>query len=434
MRRTIAQKLARKEYSSPNKILYDILVKCVIPLLSKGVSPTFTYKARPSEDKGPFVLISNHASRVDYLYTAPVCWPRRLNYVVGYNEFFLFPTSLLLGAARVIPKKNFTTDVHCIKQIINVISKGGCICIMPEGMSSITGMAQPVMPGGGALLKKLGVNVYYTKIAGGYLANTKHYLKQRNGSTEVTVDRMFTPEELEALTPAQIEERMNELLAHDDYIWNKEKQIEFADNGDGMAAELDTLLYMCPKCGAMHRMECSGDTMRCTVCGNTISIDSRYNISPVGEGSVCPALVTDWTLMERKACAEEVRRSDFCYSGHVRIGRLPDFKRLGLGKTSRICGDGQLPLDHSGLHFAGLQDGRELAFSLAPASLPTFGMCTDISRFYTFIEGEFIEFYPDGRDALRWDMLAEELHRFQGGKWQNVSVRHFDGRPYPQGI
>ena len=427
MKTTIAQKLARKEYSTPNKVIYDILVKAVIPLLSKGVSPTFTYKARPSEDKGPFVLISNHASRVDYLYTAPVCWPRRLNYVVGYNEFFLFPTCLLLGAVNVIPKKNFTTDVHCIKQMMKVIGKGGCICIMPEGMSSITGMAQPVMPGGGALLKKLGVNVYYTKISGGYLANTKHYLKQRNGSTEVTVDRMFTPEELQAMTPEQIEARMNELLAHDDYIWNKEKQIAYADNGDGMAAELDTLLYMCPKCGAMHKMECTGNTMRCTACGNTISIDSRYNIAPVGEDSVCPPLVTDWTLMERKACAEQVREPGFRYEGHVRIGRLPDFKRLGLGQTSRICGDGHLTLDREGLHFKGQEDGRELVFSLAPASLPTFGMCTDISRFYTFIAGEFIEFYPDGRDALRWDMLAEELHRFLGGKWQNATVRHFDG-------
>ena len=189
MRATIAQKLARRQAQPPG-FLYDILVKAVIPLLSRKLSPTFTYKAFPGKDAGPFVLISNHASRIDYLYTAPVCWPRRLNYVVGYNEFFQWPTSLLLNAAGVIPKKNFTPDVHSIKQIMNIISRGGCICIMPEGM--------------------------------------------------------------------------NRLLAHDDYIWNKEKQHSYDDNGDGMAAALDTLLYMCPKCGAMHRMVCEGDTMRCS--------------------------------------------------------------------------------------------------------------------------------------------------------------------------
>lgn len=426
MNKTIAQKLAEREARPPGTILYSILVKGIVPLLSKGVKPTFTYKARPSEDKGPFVLISNHASRVDYLYTAPVCYPRKLNYVVGYNEFFLWPTSILLGAAQVIPKRNFTPDIHCIKQIFNIIRKGGCICIMPEGMSSITGMAQPVMPGGGALLKRLGVNVYYTKISGGYLANTKHYLKQRNGRTEVTVDRMFTPEELATLSVEQIEDRMNELLAHDDYIWNKERQIEFKDKGDGMAYALDTLLYMCPKCGVMHKMECSGDTMRCTACGNTIRIDNKFNINAVGEDSVCPDLVTDWTIMERRKAAEEVRREGFSYSGHVRIGRLPEHRKLGLGQTSKICGEGELRLDAKGLHFDGTENGSPLKFSIVPAALPTFGMCTDISRFYTFLDGKFIEFYPDGRDALHWDHLVEELHRAKGGKWQDTAYRHHE--------
>lgn len=423
MRATIAQKLARRQAGTPG-FLYTVLAKVVMPILSKSVSPTFTYKAYPGKDDGPFVLISNHASRVDYLYTAPVCWPRKLNYVVGYNEFFLWPTSILLNGIGVIPKKNFTPDVHSIKQMMNIIGQGGCICIMPEGMSSITGMAQPVMPGGGALLKRLGVNVYYTKISGGYLANTKHYLKQRNGKTEVTVDLMFTPQELAELTPLEIEDRMNSLLAHDDYIWNKEKQYSYRDNGDGMAAELDTLLYMCPKCGAMHKMVCEGDTMRCTECGNAIAIDSKYNISALGEGSVCPPLVTDWTILEREKAAKEVREPGFSYSGHVRIGRLPKFRKLGLGQTSRICGDGTLSLDAEGLHFSGRQDGKALRFDIPTAALPTFGMCTDISRFYTFVRGEFIEFYPDRRDALRWDHLTEEMHRFRNGRWQNTPYRH----------
>lgn len=423
MRATIAQKLARRQAGTPG-FLYTVLAKVVMPILSKSVSPTFTYKAYPGKDDGPFVLISNHASRVDYLYTAPVCWPRKLNYVVGYNEFFLWPTSILLNGIGVIPKKNFTPDVHSIKQMMNIIGQGGCICIMPEGMSSITGMAQPVMPGGGALLKRLGVNVYYTKISGGYLANTKHYLKQRNGKTEVTVDLMFTPQELAELTSLEIEDRMNSLLAHDDYIWNKEKQYSYRDNGDGMAAELDTLLYMCPKCGAMHKMVCGGDTMRCTECGNAIAVDSKYNISALGEGSVCPPLVTDWTILEREQAAKDVREPGFSYSGHVRIGRLPKFRKLGLGQTSRICGDGTLSLDAEGLHFSGRQDGEALSFDIPTAALPTFGMCTDISRFYTFVRGEFIEFYPDRRDALRWDHLAEEMHRFRNGRWQNTPYRH----------
>ena len=38
-------------------------------------------------------------------------------------------------------------------------------------------------------------------------------------------------------------------------------------------------------------------------------------------------------------------------------------------------------------------------------------MCTDVSRFYTFVDGEFTEFYPDRDSTELWFMATEELHR-----------------------
>ena len=203
MRTTMAERLARRREHKPNPVLYAILYIVVIIMKTK-LRAKFIFKAKPSKDKGPFVLVSNHACRNDYIFTAPAVWPRRLNYVVGYNEFFRFPTALLLKIAQVIPKRNFVTDVHAMRSMMRIIDKGGHIMFMPEGMNSITGMSQPVMPGTGKLLKKLGVNVYYTLISGGYLSYTKHCLDERPGRTEVVVDKMFSPEELAVLTPEQI--------------------------------------------------------------------------------------------------------------------------------------------------------------------------------------------------------------------------------------
>lgn len=36
------------------------------------------------------------------------------------------------------------------------------------------------------------------------------------------------------------------------------------------------------------------------------------------------------------------------------------------------------------------------------------------------------EFFPDSRDALRWDFLLEEMHRFRGGEWKENPYRHTD--------
>ena len=418
---TIDEKISRKNVKSPPGWLYWILMK-VTGILNRLSNTHFTYRACPAKEKGSIVMIANHASRVDYQFTAPPCYPKKLNYVVGYNEFFRFPTNLLLPTMQVIPKKNFTPDAHALRQILRVIADGGNICLMPEGMSSITGMSQPVIPGGAKLLKKLGVPVYYSKISGGYLTYTKHCLDERRGRIDVVVDQMFTAEQLRELSVEEIEDTMNRLLAHDDYIWNRRAQVRFDGKGQ-MAKKLDTLLYLCPKCGATYEMDCDGNTMTCRICGNRVELDETYQLH-AAPGSACPELVTDWTILERERAAEEVRKPDFCHSGHVRVGVLPEHRALKGDATSIIRGEGTLTLDHGGLHFDGVLEDAPFCFTIASAQLPTYGMCTDISRFYTFVDGRFLEFYPDAGDVLLWDHLTEELHRFQGGKWQNTPYRH----------
>jgi len=236
---------------------------------------------------------------------------------------------------------------------------------------------------------------------------------------------MFNAQELQTMSVEQIEDRMNMLLAHDDYIWNSKEQVEYKGKGL-MAKNLDTLLYMCPKCGEMHKMVTEGNIMKCEACGNSILIDEKYNIKPYDSNSVCPKLVTDWTLLERIKANEDVRKDGFSYSEHVRIGRLPKYKLLKHEDTSLIVGDGILTLDKEGLHFKGMENGTSLIFDVPISEVPTFGMCTDITRFYTFVDGQFIEFFPDSKDVLRWDHLVEEMHRFMGGKWQNTKYRHCD--------
>ena len=44
-------------------------------------------------------------------------------------------------------------------------------------------------------------------------------------------------------------------------------------------------------------------------------------------------------------------------------------------------------------------------------------MCTDCSRFYTFVKGEFIEFYPNRNSVIKWFLVTEELHRLHNGLW-----------------
>ena len=97
------------------------------------------------------------------------------------------------------------------------------------------------------------------------------------------------------------------------------------------------------------------------------------------------------------------------------MGVLPEYEYLTEQKTSIIVDEGMLTLDRYGLRF----EGKKESFSLTTDQVPTYGMCTDVSRFYTFVNGQFREFYPRNPVTEKWFLATEELHRLNGGKWKD---------------
>ena len=98
---------------------------------------------------------------------------------------------------------------------------------------------------------------------------------------------------------------------------------------------------------------------------------------------------------------------------------LPQKGLLKKQATSYIVGEGTLTLDKTGLSYEGTRDNAPWSFHIDTKNLPTYGMCTDVSRFYTFVGGEFVEFYPEKNTVEKFFLATEELHRLNGGKWQD---------------
>jgi predicted RNA-binding Zn-ribbon protein involved in translation (DUF1610 family) len=285
-------------------------------------------------------------------------------------------------------------------------------------MSSISGANQPIALGTGKFLKHYKVPVYYSVIKGGYLTSPKYNLKDRYGKIEVEIDQLFTAEELEKLTPEEIEDKVNRALYHDDYAWNKERKYRYKI-GDTGAEGLETLLFWCPKCGKQHTMQSKGNTLYCTACGNGMTLDETYAMTPFDESCVIPETQTQWFNMQREVIKKEVENADFELRENVKLGTIPKYEQLKNQKTSEIVGEGTLVLNRSGLTYTGTKNGEEFTFHIESKNLPTYGMCTDVSRFYTFVNGEFMEFYPENNVVEKFFLATEELHRLNGGKWQD---------------
>ena len=412
----VEKEIHSRKIKIPNAI-YNILGTVWRLFMYKKYNVHYTFKKDFRKEKGPYFFISNHASRLDYIFTGVPLLPVKMNYVAGYNEFHRSHLSLVFKLLRVIPKKNFTPDLYTVKEINRVIKSGGRVCIFPEGMSSISGANQPVAIGTGKLFKHHKVPVYYSVIRGGYLTSPKYNLRDRCGHIEVEFDQLFTVEDLERLTPEEIENAINKAIYHDDYAWNKIHKHHY-DIGDKGAEDLEDLLFWCPKCGKQHTMATKGNTIFCKECGNGATMLDTYELVPFDDTCVIPETQTAWFNMEREIIRKEVMAEDFCLEEKVQLGILPEFELLKNQATSQIVGSGMLRLDRTGLSYEGTKDGEAFSFHIDSQSLPTYGMCTDLSRFYTFLNGQFVEFYPENRVVEKFFLATEEIHRINGGKWQ----------------
>ena len=416
---TIKQSIDNCKLRPVNKLKFRFMVGVANTLFRKKLGVSFTYvdDIKPYRGK-PYIVVSNHASREDYVFTAPAFWPDTFNFVVGYNEFFRSHLHGVLTQMQTVPKKNFTKQPNSIRQILRIIRDGGRIIILPEGMSSISGASQPCAIGGGHLLKSLKVPVLYTKIAGGYLTAPKFNLEDRPGKVEVKVGVLFTKEQLAELSADEIQAIMDEKLYHDDYEWNKTARVKYDGHGR-MAENLHQLLYWCPKCGKDLVTASAGDRIWCTNCGNAAHFNEYYDLIPEGEDSVIPDTPRVWFDEQRAHIRKLASEPGFEVREHVKLGMLPENRLLKNQTTSEIVGEGELWVNAEGLHYEGTKNGGPWSFFLPIKQVPTYGMCTDVSRFYTFVDGEFCEFYPERDSAELWMQATEELHRLNGGSWQD---------------
>ena len=418
MKRTLAQKLVHRKIKKPPFVIYNLLGRVWQLLFFKKLNVSVDYRCDPRKTKGPYIVISNHASRLDYIYSGIPLLPHTCNYVAGYNEFFRSHLRGIFHILQIIPKRNFTADIYTITQIKRIIKRGGRIVIFPEGMSSISGSNQPCALGTGKLLKHLKVPVFVMNIKGGYLTSTKYCLDERPGRVDVVVDRLFTPDDLASMSDEAIQTRVDEAIHHDDYAWNK--QVRAAYDGHGaLAKNMGDLLYLCPRCGSEHTMVGEGNVLKCSHCGNGATLNEFYDLIPLDEQCVIPQTPRAWFDLQREKIKKEILDPSFEMRIEAELGMLPEFKPLKDQKTSEIVGSGVIILNHSGFSYEGTCHDKPFSFHLSLSEVPTYGMCTDVTRFYTFFNGTFFEFYPKNNVVMKWFIATEELHRLSGGKWRD---------------
>ena len=419
-KKTLQQQLKERKYHQPNGFFYWVYYFLSKLFILRKYKPHITIQDDINECKTACFLIWNHLSRLDHSYLIDAAYPRKINIVAGYAEFFRSHLHTVFKMNQCLPKKNYTQDIAGMKAMQSILNQGGCVAFSPEGMSSIYGTNQPVVPGSGHYLKHYGYPVYFMEMRGQYLTNTKVCLDERICRTEATMKLLFSSEDLERMTDQEVEDKLNEVFRHDDYAWGKERHLKWTKM-ENSCERLDDICFKCLKCGAEIQMDSKGDTIRCKVCGNGARVNEYYEFEPLTEDAVLPESPAAWFRWERKEIIKAIREdANYSYTVPVTVGYQPPYEYVkDKTKTTRPCGKGNITFDHQGIHFTGEKLCEPFTFDLSYEIVFSLVIERATDVFGLYVKGEWYEFYPEEPVVGKLILITEEMHRLHYNIWKN---------------
>lgn len=313
------------------------------------------FGARRTKDSEPIegnaVLLLSHASMFDFAHLASAIFPKRVRFVVRSFEFnrnALY--SWVLRTLGFIPKKQGTTDVACVREIVRACRAGEIVALYPAGMTSFDGRpGWKPQSGTGTLVKMLSANVYVGMTVGSFLSYPRYVNKLRRGRVDVTVKRLFTAEEARAMSTDALQQAIERALSFNEWDWMEKEKPHFS--GAKSVRGLRRLFYRCPVCGEEGSMQENGKKLKCASCGMELWRD-KYGFLQ-SDSDACPKRMDEWVDLQNEALKKEIADDQFALTANVTLKEAVDE-----GKSYRVLDTGVLTLNKSGLTFAGAKENK----------------------------------------------------------------------------
>ncbi len=222
----------------------------------------------PIPKKGPFFLLGNHTNNFDGLFLQCM-FLRNIRFVVTDGMFKNKTLARLLNLVDYIPKRKSVSDPAAIRKIIELVKKGGIVGIFPEGGRNWDGMTGPITPATFRLIDMMKIPVVVANIRGGYLSEPRWADYKRRGRVDVHLKTVV--EAGSNLSVPELEKRILEALAHNEYDWQNEVRIPY--KGPGLCKGIERLMFICPMCGSLGSVKSSDKDAWCVSCQARFTLD-----------------------------------------------------------------------------------------------------------------------------------------------------------------
>ena len=249
----------------------------------------FNYSCEPAPRiPYPFLMIANHVTDLDPLMVG--CSFRQQMYFVASEHLFRrgFLTKLLKWLVAPIARIKGSTDTVSAMNIIRTLKRRSNVGLFAEGDKSWNGLTGALHPTTGRLIKASRAALVTYKLVGGYLSSPRWSKRFRRGKMYGRTVRVYSPEELAAMSAEEITRAINADIFEDAFATQRAEPIRF--RGKELASGLENALYACPSCGKLCRLHSRDDMFLCT-CGLTV----KYNEYGCFEGADRPfETIAEW--------------------------------------------------------------------------------------------------------------------------------------------
>ncbi len=258
-----SRKRERYSFKRPPRVFYLLLAGLVALYAAfiKGQKIETTIKGKVEP---PFIIIGNHTSFYDFVYSVRAFYPHRINFVVA-RKYFHFPwLGGLLKTAQAIPKSLYQPDMGSVMGMLDIIRQGGIVAIYPEGQIATHGVTLENGDATAKFIKKAGVPVARILTEGAYLMDPPWGKAHRSGAVESKVDLILTREQIETSDIATLAKIIDDSLSFDTFEWQRKTGNLYT--GKNLAHGLENMLYICPHCRSEFTLYTEDDRIRCDRC------------------------------------------------------------------------------------------------------------------------------------------------------------------------
>lgn len=422
--RDLHKEFVYRKIEKPNKLLAGIVMKA-FRIISKQRNVEFVYDEdyRAMEHQ-QMILLSQHRSRMDYIYVLAGLKHTNFNMLCGYQNVFQPVIYTLFKHLGIIAKMLYQPDSHATLQMMRCAKRGSTLVIFPEGIQSTSGSTHPINPATMKLLQKLKLPVALVTLKGAYFTRPRYTTDTKKGKITAHYTKVFDPADFDRCAPEELYDRLLEAFRYNEFDDQEKDPVAFRGkkpNIDG----LDNIIYKCPQCMQEHRLVVQGDQMRCEGCGLTVTMDEYYRLSALS-GDLPFRNHDQWYRWQRQEVAKEVVSDDFCLCAPVKIGRI-DTQRLNSNYSLQYYGEGTLTLTNKGLTYRGTCDGEETEIVMHPKQVfsLSISLAYELDLYY---DGKYYNFklLDNQKQMTKWMLAAEEIHNLYDPVWQKASKEVYD--------